>query len=170
MLDERPSFLTRLLRGLDGLRRFLVNVLFFGLLAGFVIASLGGRPKVPNGAALVLNIRGTIVEQLEAVDPLERFIARSTGAGAMASETLLKDLVDALRLAKDDARIKAVYLDTHEMAGGGFAKLRDAAGRDRRLQEERQEGDRLRRRLPAVAVLPGGAGRRGVPAPRGRAC
>ena len=124
MLEERPSFLTRLLRGLDGLRRFLVNVLFFGLLAGLVIAGLGGRPKVPDGAALVLNIRGTIVEELAAVDPIERIVARNTGAGAMASETLLKDLVDALRLAKDDARIKAVYLDTNDMAGGGFAKLR----------------------------------------------
>ena len=124
MLDERPSLFTRVLRGLDGLRRFLVNVLFFGLLAGLVIASLGGRPKVPDGAALVLNPRGTIVEQLAPVDPVERLVARSTGAGAMASETLLKDLVDALRLAKDDARIKAVYLDTNDMAGGGFAKLR----------------------------------------------
>ena len=124
MLEERPSFLTRVLRGLDGLRRFLVNVLFFGLLAGLVIAGLGGRPKVPDGAALVLNIRGTIVEELAAVDPIERIVARNTGAGAMASETLLKDLVDALRLAKDDARIKAVYLDTNDMAGGGFAKLR----------------------------------------------
>ena len=125
MYEERPSFLTRLLRGLDGLRRFLVNVLFFGLLAGLVIASLGGRPKVPDGAALVLNIRGTIVEELARVDPVERFVARNTGTSAMASETLLKDLVDALRLAKDDARIKAVYLDTNDMAGAGFTKLRD---------------------------------------------
>ena len=124
MLEERPSLLSRLLRGVDGLRRFLVNVLFFGLLAGLVIASLAGRPKVPDGAALVLNIRGSIVEQLTAVDPLERIVARNTGAGARTSETLLKDLVDALRLAKDDARIKAVYLDTNEMSGGGFAKLR----------------------------------------------
>jgi len=125
MLEERPSLLTRLLRGLDGLRRFLINVLFFGLLAGLVIASLRGRPKVPDGAALVLNPRGTIVEQLARVDPLERLASRSAGTGAVTSETLLKDLVDALRLAKDDARIKAVYLDTNDMAGSGFTKLRD---------------------------------------------
>jgi protease-4 len=125
MYEERPSFLTRILRGIDGLRRFLINVLFFGLLAGLVIASLGGRPKVPDGSALVLNPRGTIVEQLARVDPVERFVARSTGAGAVTSETLLKDLVDALRLAKDDRRIKAVYLDTNEMLGAGLTKLRD---------------------------------------------
>ncbi len=127
MYEERPSpsLFRRILSGFDGLRRFLVNVLFFGLLAGLVIASLGGRPKVPDGAALILKPRGTIVEQLSAVDPVERFVSRNTGAGAVASETLLKDLLDALRLAKDDARIKAVYLDTNDMAGAGFTKLRD---------------------------------------------
>jgi protease-4 len=125
MLEERPSLFTRLLRGLDGLRRFLVNVLFFGLLAGLVIASLSGRPKVPDGAALVLSPRGAIVEQLAQVDPIERLISQNTGAGAATRETLLKDLVDALRLAKDDKRIKAVYLDTNDMAGTGFTKLRD---------------------------------------------
>jgi protease-4 len=125
MYDERPSLLTRVFRGIDGLRRFLINVLFFGLLAGLLIASLGRGPKVPDGAALVLNPRGTIVEQLARVDPVERFLARNTGTGAVTSETLLKDLVDALRLAKDDKRIKAVYLDTNDMAGAGFTKLRD---------------------------------------------
>jgi protease-4 len=127
-MSENPSFLARVLRGIDGLRRFLVNVLFFGLLAGLVIASLGGRPKVPDGSALVLNPRGRIVEQLARVDPVERFLARNTGAGAVTSETLLKDLVDALRLAKDDKRIKAVYLDTNDMAGAGLTKLRDLRG------------------------------------------
>jgi protease IV len=122
---RRRSLFSRLLSGLDGLRRFLVNVLFFGLLAGLLIASLGGKPKVPDGAALMLKPRGTIVEQLSPVDPVERLVSRSTGAGAAASETLLKDLVDALRFAKDDARIKAVYLDTNDMSGAGFTKLRD---------------------------------------------
>ena len=123
--DERPrrSLFSRLLGGLDGLRRFLVNVLFFGLLAGLLIASLGGKPKVPDGAALMLKPRGTIVEQLSPVDPVERFVSRNTGAGAAASETLLKDLVDALRFAKDDARIKAVYLDTNDMAGAGLVSV-----------------------------------------------
>jgi len=125
MSDERPSFFVRLGRGIDGLRRFLINVLFFGLLAGLVIAGLGGRPKLPDGAALVLNPRGTIVEQLASVDPVERLVSKASGAGAVTAETLLKDLVDALRLAKDDARIKAVYLDTNDMAGAGFTKLRD---------------------------------------------
>lgn len=140
MSDPRPSLLTRLFRAVDGLRRFLVNVLFFGLLAGLVIAGLSGRTKVPDGAALVLNPRGTIVEQLSRVDPVERLVAQGTGAGALASETLLKDLLDALRLAKDDARIRAVFLDTNAMAGAGLTKLRDLGAA---LAEFRKAGKKV---------------------------
>ncbi len=64
MREDRPSLSVRLFRGLDGLRRFLVNVLFFGLLVGLAIAAWRGRPKVPDGAALVVKPEGTIVEQV----------------------------------------------------------------------------------------------------------
>jgi phosphate transport system substrate-binding protein len=94
-------------RGLDGLRRFLLNVLFFGLLAGLLVAALAGRPKVPAGAALVLRPQGAIVEQVSGGDPVRGLIGQATGSSA-AKETLLKDLLDALRAAKDDAQIKAL--------------------------------------------------------------
>jgi protease-4 len=124
-MSDRPSLSVRLFRGLDGLRRFLVNVLFFGLLVGLVVAALGGRTKVPDGAALVVQPQGTIVEQLSAADPLQRLVADSAGVGSMAKETLLKDLLDAIRAAKDDKKIKALHLDLNEMAGAGLTKLRD---------------------------------------------
>jgi protease-4 len=125
MPEDRPSLLVRLLRGLDGLRRFLVNVLFFGLLAGLAVAAFSGRPKVPDGAALVVHPQGTIVEQLSGADPLQRLVAESAGVGSAAKETLLKDLIDAIRAAKDDERIKALYLDVDDMSGAGMTKLRD---------------------------------------------
>jgi len=124
-MSERPSLSVRLFRGLDGLRRFLLNVLFFGLFVGLAIAAFSGRAKVPDGAALVVQPQGTIVEQLASVDPLERLVAGSAGVGSMAKETLLKDLLDAIRAAKDDKRIKALYLDLNEMSGAGLTKLRD---------------------------------------------
>ena len=125
MSDDRPSLIVRLGRGIDGLRRFLVNVLFFGLLVGLAAAALGGRPKVPDGAALVVKPQGTIVEQLSSGDPLQRLVADSAGVGSMAKETLLKDLLDAIHAAKDDARIKALHLDLDDMSGAGLTKLRD---------------------------------------------
>ncbi len=81
-MSDRPSLFVRLFRGLDGLRRFLVNVLFFGLLVGLAIAAFSGRPKVPDGAALVVQPQGTIVEQLAGGDPLERLVADSAGRRA----------------------------------------------------------------------------------------
>ena len=123
-MSDRPSFITRLGRGLDGLRRVLVNALFFGLLLGLVIAAFKGRPRVPDGAALVLKPEGAIVEQLAAGDPLQSFLAESAGTGA-PRETLLKDLLDAIRAAKDDRRIKALFLDTGDMSSAGMTKLRD---------------------------------------------
>lgn len=126
--DDHPSLFVRLLRGLDGLRRFLLNVLFFGLLAALVTAAMSGRPKVPDGAALVVKPQGVIVEQLSGGDPLQRLVAESAGVGSVARETLLKDLIDAIRAAKDDGRIKALYLDLEDMSGGGLTKLRDLRG------------------------------------------
>jgi protease-4 len=124
-MSDRPSLLARFGRALDGLRRFLVNVLFFGLLVGLALAVLRSRPKVPDGAALVVRPQGTIVEQLAAGDPLERFVAESAGVGSRTKETLLKDLLDAIRAAKDDKRIKALHLDLDDLAGADLTKLRD---------------------------------------------
>jgi protease-4 len=125
MREDRPSPLTRLFRGLDGLRRLLLNALFFGLLVGLAVAAWRGRPRVPDGAALVVRPQGTIVEQLSEAEPMERLVAGATGLRQVASETLLKDLLDAIRTAREDRRIKALYLDLDDMAGAGLTKLRD---------------------------------------------
>ena len=139
-MNDRPSVFARLLRGLDGLRRFIVDVLFFGILVGLAIALWSGRPKVPDGAALVVKPVGTIVEQLSPADPFEQLAAGSAGAGSMAKETLLKDLIDAVRAAKDDRRIKAIYLDLNDLDAAGLTKLRDLG---RALAEFRKSGKKV---------------------------
>jgi protease-4 len=128
IMDDRPSVAARLLHGLDVLRRFLLNLLFFGLLVVlfvFVVVAWAGRPKVPDGSALVVKPEGTIVEQLAPGDPLQQYVAGSAGAGSAAKETLLKDLIDAIRAAKDDGRIKAILLDLDDLSAAGMTKLRD---------------------------------------------
>ncbi|MFN8094247.1 MAG: signal peptide peptidase SppA [Vicinamibacteria bacterium] len=122
-MSEKRSFLGMLLRAFDALRRLVVNLVFFGLLAALVVAAWSARPKVPAGAALVLRPQGTIVEEVAGGGPLERLAAERAGAGAR--ETLLRDLLDAVRLAKDDARIKVLFLDLDAMSGAGLTKLRD---------------------------------------------
>ena len=46
-------------------------------------------------------------------------------AGERGRETLLKDLLDAVKAAKDDKRIGAIYLDLTQMTGGGLTKIED---------------------------------------------
>jgi protease-4 len=107
-------------RGLDGLRKFL-HLLLLLLLFGVVIGALNTSiPHIQDASALVIRPKGTIVEQLTG-SPVDQAIAKAQGDAQ--SETLLWDLIDALKAAKKDARIKAVVLDLNEMAGGGQPTL-----------------------------------------------
>lgn len=128
MQEDKPrsafsSLAIGLFRALDLVRRLVLNVLFFLLLfALWSWAATERAPKVPGSAALVLDPRGVIVEQL-AGDPVDRAWQKLTGAEA--PESLLRDLVDAVTAAKDDARVKALFLDMSHLLGAGLPKLRD---------------------------------------------
>ena len=125
-MSERPSFLKRLGRTLDTLRRATANVLFFGLLVALValaVSAYRSRPRVPKGAALVLNPRGLLVEQLSG-ERTESLVGPLVGLSARPAQALLRDVLDALRLAKDDDHIAALYLDLDGFRGGGMSKLR----------------------------------------------
>jgi len=68
-MESRPRSLpVRLLsgfwRGVDESRRFAVNVLFLVLVVVLVGAVFTGKPKVPKGGALVVRLKGVLVEQL----------------------------------------------------------------------------------------------------------
>ena len=62
-MSPSSPLLTRIGRSLDRLRRVLANALLLALLVGLVAlaASLWrGRPRIPPGAALVLNPSGSL--------------------------------------------------------------------------------------------------------------
>jgi protease-4 len=124
-MNDRPSLLAQLGRAFDGLRRLLVNVVFFGLLVVLAVAAWQARPRVPRGAALVVQPRGIIVEQLSGGEPVQRLLAQISGAPPVRQETLLRDLLDAIRSAKDDRRISSLYLELDDMSGAGMTVLRD---------------------------------------------
>jgi len=92
-----------------------------------VISSSGGKPKVENGVALVLQPNGFIVEQLTYIDPVEKAMQEATG-NQDAPETSLYDLLDALENAKDDKRITSLVISTSYLWGSGLTKLQDLAG------------------------------------------
>jgi protease-4 len=107
-------------RGIDLLRKFLhlvLLVLIFGVIVG---ALKGTLPRIADHSALVIAPKGEIVEQLSG-SPVDQ--ALSKVQGERQAETLVWDLVDALRAAKQDARIRAVVLDLNDMAAGGQPTL-----------------------------------------------
>jgi protease-4 len=107
-------------RGLDILRKFLHLVLLlviFGIIVGALRTSI---PHIADRSALVIQPRGDIVEQLTG-SPVDQALAKAQGNAQ--AETLLWDLTDALKAAKNDARISAVVLDLNYMAGGGQPTL-----------------------------------------------
>jgi protease IV len=118
--------------GLDRLRRVLHLILLLGLFMLLIAGAVGERVFIPQTAALVIAPRGVLVDQLSG-DALDRALARAQGAPL--AETLVRDVVDALRAARDDERIKAVVLDLDELTGAGLSKLQDIAVELRRFKE-----------------------------------
>ncbi|HEY8521662.1 MAG TPA: signal peptide peptidase SppA [Gammaproteobacteria bacterium] len=113
-----------LFRALDRVRRvlhFLLLLMIFMILAAGIAQE---QIVVPQAAALVIAPQGALVDQLSG-DPFERALARARGV--RLQETLLKDLVDALRAAKDDDRIKAVVLELDGLSDAGLSKLQELA-------------------------------------------
>jgi protease-4 len=139
----KRSFLATLIGGVgaavDWWRRITLNLIFLAVLIVLFAAAIGGRPRVPSGAALILNPKGTLVEQLSG-DPSARLIGELMGVSSAPRETLVKDVVDALRLAKDDARIGALYLDLDELWAGGLSKLQEIRGA---LSDFRKSGKKV---------------------------
>ncbi|HEX6993528.1 MAG TPA: signal peptide peptidase SppA [Gammaproteobacteria bacterium] len=109
---------------IDGFRKLLHLFLLLVLLLIVAAALSRPGPRVPDAAALVIAPQGVLVDQLSG-DPFELALARVQGEPMR--ETLLKDLIDAIRAAKDDDRIKALVLQTDGLAGSGLSKLQELA-------------------------------------------
>ena len=120
MLSALGRLLGWIWGGLDTLRKVLHLVLLLVLFGGLWAIFSRSIPFVPEGAALVVAPQGPVVEQLTG-DPIDRMLADSLRQAP--SQTLLRDVVEAIRGARDDARITALYLDLGGMEGAGVPKL-----------------------------------------------
>src|ERR1700688_1190127 len=131
------SFFGLVWRILEGVRRVLHLILLL-VIFGFILAALHTSiPTVPRSAALVLAPEGELVEQL-ATDPVRRAFGQASGGPA--PETLLKDVIDAIQLAKGDSRIKLIVLQLGNLAPSGLSKLQEIGAA---LREFRAAGKRV---------------------------
>ncbi|CAN5167831.1 signal peptide peptidase SppA [soil metagenome] len=108
----------KLLVGVKDALVLLFMLLFFGL----IYAALSARPNaaaVGNGA-LLLQLKGSIVEQPENASPSSLIGGRSS-----PRQYRLRDLLRAIDAAATDDRVKAVVLDLDGFTGGGRVALTD---------------------------------------------
>ncbi len=106
-------------------RQIFSNLLFlFFIVLILSLLFLGRDNKVPKGAALVLSPAGTIVEQKTYPGPMPELVNQMFGE-SVQSETLLRDITDAVDYASKDKRIETIFLDLESMEGAGICKLQD---------------------------------------------
>ena len=130
MSTARPGFIRRFFRFLfalvDGTRRFVFNVIFLFLVAVVVLALASGnsRPKLLDDTALVISIKGDIVEQFTGSAREAEFTQVLNGD---ERETQLRDLVAAIDAAGADAHIARIVFLFDDMGHAGMAKLHEVA-------------------------------------------
>jgi protease IV len=131
------SFFGLVWRILEGVRRVL-HLIVLLVIFGFILAALHTSiPTVPRSAALVLAPEGELVDQLS-TDPVRRAFGQASGGPA--PETLLKDVTDAIQLAKGDSRIKLIVLQLGNLSPSGLSKLQEIGAA---LREFRAAGKRV---------------------------
>ncbi|KKK74471.1 hypothetical protein LCGC14_2883430, partial [marine sediment metagenome] len=128
----------RLMKLISAIRVLTINLVFLFVLAMLFFAfSSGGLPSVADKGALVVNIRGSLVDQKNYVDPLMRLMGDSS---AQQQEVLVQDVIDAIDYGREDERITTLVLSLDEMVYGGISKMQEIAPA---LQRFRDSGKKI---------------------------
>ncbi|ABV87573.1 signal peptide peptidase SppA [Shewanella pealeana] len=126
-MPTKPSIFKRIFlliwNTVNGLRKLFLNLIFFGVIALIIVSlSTDDGVEVENGAALVLNLSGTIVDQKRQVDPIEAAMKSGNEADG-SGEILLSDVLYVIDNAASDERISQLVLDLGMLRGTGISKL-----------------------------------------------
>ncbi|TYT25991.1 signal peptide peptidase SppA [Luteimonas viscosa] len=121
--------------GMNFVRRLVFNLLFFFLLLLVLVVLAGGRGGVAPLEArttLVIAPEALLVEQYTS-DPVSRSFQASFGQGP--AEVQLRDVLQVLESAKDDANVERVLLRVDRMGFSGFAAIREIGAAIQALRE-----------------------------------
>ena len=125
MTTERSAF-TRFFLGIwhliDGTRKLLLNLIFLLIMYLVVLAFIetGDTVIIKQDTALLLRPYGNIVEQYSGT-ALDQILQQATEQER--SETRLRDMVEAIRRARDDDRIVRLVIVPTYMWRIGMASL-----------------------------------------------
>ena len=142
---SKPSLLRRVFSGIwNGITRVrtaLANILFLVIIAVIYFAYSGGAPEpLPERAALLLNLTGSVVDQKSQVEPLQALLGEPSPAD---HEVLLRDVIQAIEYARDDPAINSMVMELDFLMHIGISKTQEIV---HALESFRQSGK------PIVAV------------------
>lgn len=115
------DFFKSLFASLTALTLF-TGAAFVLMLVLLAAAGASSKPVVPAKTVVVLNLDGTLVEEVEDPNPSEALGAALNGTGGR--RFALGDLLEGLQAAAKDDRVAGLYL-TGNLQGGGPAQLRE---------------------------------------------
>ncbi|WP_166425165.1 signal peptide peptidase SppA [Paraglaciecola sp. 20A4] len=123
------SFFSGIWSVLNFSRKLFFNIIFLIIFIGIISLFFrdNGQIGVQQDSALVLNLKGDIVIQKNAIDPFEEFMQQAMGQANEKPEVLLQDILLTIDNAKQDQRIKTLVLDLQELNGAGLDKLEQIA-------------------------------------------
>jgi protease-4 len=135
-MSEQKSVISRFFGAIWKIAVLLYRTIFILSLAVslFVIWTLVGGSRLPtveDNVALILAPTGDLVEQIDQ-DPGQQLFESFTGEAP--SQTLLRDLVDALEFAKDDPRIAFAVLKLDGLFSAGLPQLEELSAAIRDFQ------------------------------------
>jgi len=126
MAEKKPGIIRRFFRLIGNIAtaiRYLFSLLFVGFFLLLIVGMFAEDIQpIPDKGALYLAPSGVLVDQKTYTDPLDQIFL---GSSQRDSETLVRDITEALDSARNDSRITHLLLDTDYMAGGGISKLEE---------------------------------------------
>ena len=138
MTEKKPGLFRRVFRIIGNIFTAIRNVFSFLIFAVFILV-IGGMfadnlQSIPEKGALYLAPQGFLVDQKTYIDPFNKILFQD---GQENSETLVRDVVEALDSARNDDRITHLVLDTGYMAGGSLSKLEEIGSALKRFGAEK---------------------------------
>ena len=126
MADQKRGIFAGFFIGLWNLlnfsRRLVVNLIFLFLVVLFILALRSGGAKLGERSALVLDPKGSIVEQYT-TEPVQR--AFSGMLGDKVRQVQLRDILRAIDTAAADQRIERIVLKPDDIESAGLSTLRE---------------------------------------------
>ena len=124
---SRPGLIRRMLtglwRGVDRLRQISLNLLFIAVAVFLIAGWWASRPTpLEAGSALLVAPVGQIVEQRTSRSPMSVL-----QGGDGIHQVQLRDIVDGIRAAAADSRIKALVIEPDGINTVGLSKLQEIA-------------------------------------------